>query len=391
MASTNVTDLAYVKETVAGTTPDTPTFQRLPITGVDLSDNITTAVSETLRKDGQIDDLVVVDLDVNGPIPYELCFGPYKPLLTSLLLGGAAIADVAIAAATDIAAVAATSQFTSTTTDFVSEGVVLGCYIKVAGFVNAGNNGVFKVTAVEANALTVDATLTEEAATPAINIDAECYRNGAEVADSYTFRKSFSVPGKDEAIFYYRGCQISAATLEFASGAILKGEMSVTGLTSEATTTPITGESINEVASYQIMNGVSSVTKVDLPGLPADAFFRTLNLSIDNNVNPQKGIGVLGARGLANFTRNVTASIEMYFEDLTLYDKYKSSAPFSVAFTLQDGDGNIMVISMPKCKFEELSEPVGGKDEFLTEEGSLRALRDATTNCTVQFDFFPAA
>ncbi len=392
MASTNVTDLAYVKEVTAGTTPDTPTFQRLPITGVNLTDNIATKTSEVLRKDRQIDDLVVVDLDVNGPVPYELSYAPFKPMLISLLQGGASIADVLISAATDIAAVNATSQFTSSSTDFVSEGIIVGCYIRVAGFANEENNGVFKVTAVAANAITVDSTtLVDEAATPAITIDAECYRNGAEVPDSYTFRKSFDVPGGVESIFYYRGCQISGMTMEFASGELLKGEMTVTGMTSEATETPITGESIDDVVAYTLMNGVSSVTKVDLPGLPATAFFSTLNLTVDNNVNAQKGLGQLGARGLANFTVNVTATIEMYFEDLTLYNKYKNSTPFSVAFTLEDGDGNIIVITMPKCKFEELTEPVGGKDEFLMESGSLRALRDASsTNCTIQFDFFPA-
>ncbi|MGE4486370.1 MAG: phage tail tube protein [Synergistaceae bacterium] len=391
MASTNVTDLAYVKETVAGTTPDNPTFQRLPVKGVDLTDNIATATSEVLRKDRQIDDLVVVDLDVNGPVPYELTYAAFKPMMTALLQGGAAVADVSIAAATDIAAVSTSSQFTSTTTDFVSEGIVVGCYIRVAGFATAANNGVFKVTTVAANAITVDGTLTDEAATPAITIDAECYRNGSEVPDSFTFRKSFDAPGGVESIFYYRGCQISAMTMDFASGSILSGEMTVTGMTSEATDTPLTGESINDVAAYTLMNGVSSVTKVDLPGLPATAFFSTLSLTVDNNVNAKKGIGQLGARGLANFTVNVTASIEMYFEDLALYNKYKNSTPFSVAFILEDGDGNIMVISMPKCKFEELTEPVSGKDQFLMENGSLRALRDAgVTNCTIQFDFFPA-
>lgn len=390
MASTNIADLAYVKEVTAGTTPATPTFQRLPITGVDLSDNIATKSSEVLRKDRQTDDLIVVDADVNGPIPYELSFAAYKPLMISLLQGGSAVADVSISA-TDLAAVNSTSQITSSTTDFVSEGVVVGCYIQVDGFTESANNGIFKVTAVTATSITVDGTLTDEAAGDTVTVGAECYRNGAEVPDSYTFRKGFDVPGGSESIFYYRGCQISAMSMDFSTGEILKGEMTVNGLTAEGTATAITGETITDVAAYKLMNSVSSVTEVAVTGLPATAFFNTLNLTIDNNANAQKGIGQLGARALANFTLNVTASIELYFEDLTLYNKYKNSTSFTVAFTLEDGDGNIIVVSLPKCKFEELTEPVGGKDEFLMESGSLKALRDTTTNSTIQFDFFPAA
>lgn len=389
VSSTNYVDFGYVAESTLGTTPATPTFQRLPITSVGLNDSIDTNQSEVIRSDRQTDDLVVVDSSVAGDCSYELSYAPYKPMLTSLLQS-AGVVTVAVAGATDIAAVNASSEFTSSTTNFVSAGILVGMYVKVAGFTDAANNGVFKVTSVATGALGVDTTLADEASGDAIDIDAEVVRNGAAVPDSYTFRKQMNAPAATTSIYYYRGCMINTMSFNFETGSILNGDMGVIGLTSEGTATAITGESITDVPSYDIMNSVSSITNIDISGLPAGVEFKTLNLSIDNQINEAKAIGTLGAADLAPFSLQITADIELYFEDTTVYNLYKNSSSFSVAFTLQDTSGNQIVMYMPFCKFEELSVPVDGKDNFLMESGSLRALRDPTTNMMVQFSFHAA-
>lgn len=393
MASTNTLDVAYVKETVAGTTPNNPAFQRLPITGCALAEQFSTAVSEAIRKDRMVDDLVVVDADVNGTVDYELSFAAYRPMLISLLQASAPISTVNLSMSD--AAVAATAKtITTTAGDFVAGGIKVGQLVRLAGFAQAKNNGVFRVTAVVAKTLTLadpQSKLTNETAGANVKITGTCYRNGIGVPDSYTFRKSFNIPGKPAAVFYYRGCQISAMSFQFAQRAILKGGMSVIGMTAEGTTTPVTGESLVDVAEYTVMNSVSSVAALTLEGLPDTAFFSSLNLTVDNGANPQKGIAQLGARGIANFTQNITGSVELYFEDLAVYNIFKAAQAFKMSFVLQDGAGNMLAITLPKCKFESLSQPVSGKDQFLMESATIRALRDATTNCQIQVDFFPAA
>jgi len=387
--STNYVDFAYIAEVTRGTTPVTPTFQRLPITSVGLGDQIDTAVSEVIRSDRQTDDLVVVNSTVGGDCAYELSYAPYKPLLTSLLQGTAAV-TVAVSAATDIAAVNATSEYTSSTTNFVTEGIVVGNFVRISGFSDPANNGVFRVVTVGASSLIVDATLVDESATPAIDIDAVTIRNGAEVPEAYSFRKQMNAPGGTVALFYYRGCMINTMSFNFETGSILNGDMNVVGMTSEGTATAISGESVDAVPAYDIMNSVSSITSIDITGLPAGVEFKTLNLAIDNQINQAEAIGTLGAVDLVPFSLQITGDIELYFEDTTVYNLYKQATDFSVAFTLEDASGNQIVMYMPKCKFEELSEPVDGKDNFLMESGSLRALRDATTDTMIQFTFIDA-
>lgn len=387
--STNYVDFAYIAEVTRGTTPATPAFQRIPITSVGLTDSIDTAVSEVIRSDRQTDDLVVVNSTVGGDCAYELSYAPYKPLLTALLQGGT-VTTIGIAAATDISAANATSTYTSTTTNFVSEGITVGMFVKIEGFTETANNGTFRVTAVTSTTLVVDATLADETSGDSINIDADIIRNGAETPTSYTFRKQMNAPGSTDAIYYFRGCMINSMSFNFETGSILNGDMNIVGSTSEGTATAIAGESITDVPAYDIMNSVSSITDIAISGLPAGVEFKTLNLTIDNQINQAEAIGTLGAVDLVPFSLQITGDIELYFEDTTVYNLYKNSTSFSVAFTLQDTSGNQIVMYLPKCKFEELSVPVDGKDNFLMETGSLRALRDTTTDMMVQFSFHAA-
>lgn len=391
ISSTNYVDFSYIEEVTAGTTPATPDFQRLPITSVGLADSIETQVSEVIRSDRQTDDLVVVDSEISGDCNYELSYAPFKPLLESLLQSGTGT-TVAIAAANDIVASNTSSEFTSTTTDFTTENLNIGDFIRVSGCVlDTANNGIYRVTSVGAAALGVSpAPNSDQAAEASVDMDGTNIRNGASAAKSYTFRKELTAPGGTNAIFYYRGCQVSMASFDFATGSILSGAIGVMGLTSEGTDTAIAGETFTEVPSYDIMNSVSSVASIDITGLPASTEFSSLNLSVDNQINVAKAIGTLGAVDLASFSLNVTADVEIYFEDTTVYNLYKNATEFSVALTLQDATGNNIIIYMPKCKFEELSEPVDGKDNFLMESGSLRALRDATTDMMIQMTFIAA-
>lgn len=389
VTSTNKTDISYVIESTPGTTPTTPSFQLLPTTGGGPMGENTTAVSEVIRSDRQIDDLVLVDQDVNGAISKELSYTPYKPLIISLLQDDTPN-TINIVDATDIG-VTSPSTFTSSTTSFVTSGVVKDSFFKASGFANAENNGVFRVETVTANSITVSSTtLTTEAAGVTVTFNGISYRNGTKnPPDSYTFLKRVITP-VETSHFYYAGCQISGMTFNFTTGSILNGEMQIVGLEETITDTPLAGQTVTNVPSYQIMNSVTSLLRMKVGGISADAVFSTLNMNINNNINAAKGISYLGAAALASFTLDITNEMEVYYEQKTIYDNYKAGNAFDIEMVLDDGDGNNIGIFLPNCKMETLETPIPGKDEFFMANGSIRALRDATENYMVQFTFMDA-
>jgi hypothetical protein len=388
VTSTNRTDLAYVAEVTPGTTPPTPAFQSLPVTGIGLQTEIATAVSEAIRNDRQIDDLVPVDENIQGSTPFELTFEAWTPLMIALLQGAAGVSVDVSGSDVDV------TQGTST---YLSSGAVNfstltpGMFVNISGFQNAANNGPKEVVSSTATDLIVtDPDLVSQVAGDAVVFKAESYRNGAEEAQAFTFRKGISPSGGVESIFYFVGCEVSQMAFAFNTAEILNATMDIMGLSSDATTTPIAGETITPVANYALMNSVNSVVAIDVGGLPAQTEFQTLNLTINNNITGAKAIGTLGSFDLASFTLDATGDVELYFEDLSAYNLFKQAGNFSLAIAMQDTSGNTIVMSMPNCKFETMEEPIPGKDEFLFQTATFRALRDPVLDYMVQFDLIPA-
>ena len=394
-ASTNTTDLSYVLETNCGTTPDDAAFQLLPTTGGGPTGNISTAVSEVIRSDRMTDDLVVVDSEVSGSTNYELSFTPFSPIIKSLLLDDAP--DTIALTNESWAITAATGAVVGTGTTFLTDFKV-GYFIKIASVTDPTINGIYKIESITddlnmnigAGKVPSDSTQTD------ISVDAEIHRNGTAAADNYTILKRV-VNGVNTSYFYYRGCQISSMSFNFETGSILSGSFDVIGLTETAQDTEYSGgagqggtPTYTDVPAYSLMNAVSSITEIDLGGLSASTEFQNMNLTINNNMTPAKAIGTLGAAAISPFTLEISADTTVYFEDSVIYNKYLNAESFYVDVRLQDGDGNVIVMSLPKAKFSELAVPVDGKDNFMLQNGSITALRDAAENYMVQFAFIAA-
>ncbi len=148
-----------------------------------------------------------------------------------------------------------------------------------------------------------------------------------------------------------------------------------------------------EIPAYSIMNSVNSVGTIYLEGVSlGTCSFSSLDLVIDNQTEAAKSIGILGACATASYSLMVTGSVEVFFKDLTLYNKFKGSESFSVTIILDDNAsesviGNGIGINMQNCKFETLDTPISGKDAFLKQTGSFKALRDVTNDNMVKVSF----
>lgn len=388
-ASTNTTDLSYVVETDCGVTPATPTFQILPTTGGGPTGNISTTISEVIRADRMTDDLVVTDSEISGTTNYELSYEPYKPIISSLLMQTTPV-TVALSSQ-DLAIVATTGVVTGTGTTFLTD-LAVGQFVRIASVTDDSADGVYKIVSITSdiimnigvNKAPADASASD------FTMDATIYRNGTDAADNYTFCKRV-VNGVNTSYFYYRGCQISSMSFNFETGAILSGAFDVMGLTEEATETEFAGTvGYTNPPAYSLMNSVSSISEIDIGGVSASTEFSNLNLTINNNINPAKAIGTLGAAALAPFSLEISADSTVYFEDTTLYNQYLNAQSFYLDIILQDGDGNTIVLSLPKAKFSELDVPVDGKDNFLLQNGSVTALRDPDNNYMVQISMIDA-
>jgi hypothetical protein len=378
--STSKTDISYILEVTPGTTPATPAFQRLPTTGGGPVGGRSTAKSEVIRTDRQTSELITVDQNVTGDINYELSYAPWIPLLEALMQGTTVTGTET---QVDIAVVAASRTFTSAAlADFSA--VPAGSYVLISGASNAGNNGLFRVESATTLVLTLHAqdaaNLVDETAGASIKITWNHTPNSVDTPNSYTFKKEIALATK--AYMYYRGCMVNSMAWTFSTGSILTGTMGIVGLTEDVTESAIAGQTTTAVAAYKLMNSVSSLALSSV-GLESDVQIESASITYDNNIQPAKAIGTLGAVALEAFTLSCTGDITLYFEDISAYTLFTSDSSFSLSFKFTDSEGNSIVMFMPNCQFATVESPIPGKDNFFMINGTYEALRDPTLGFTM--------
>ncbi|WP_238258576.1 phage tail tube protein, partial [Methylobacterium gnaphalii] len=85
IASGSTRRIAYVPETVFGTTPATPSFKTFRATGGGPRTNKTTGTSDEIQADRNVRDEYQLGQDVSGAYNFELAYGNLDDLLEGVL------------------------------------------------------------------------------------------------------------------------------------------------------------------------------------------------------------------------------------------------------------------------------------------------------------------
>jgi len=72
-----------------------------------------------------------------------------------------------------------------------------------------------------------------------------------------------------------------------------------------------------------------------------------------------------------------------------LYEKFLDNTDTSLDFILTDGEGNTYIITLPKVNYTSSNPELSGIDTDVLIAMEYQALRDETTDSTIQIDRFP--
>jgi len=389
MADSSRAQLYSLKESVWGTTPASA-MTELRYTAESLGYRITNVTSNEVRSDRQVTDLIQVGAEASGSIDFELSYGAHDGFLA-----GALFSDwgppVAISVSDDIAASNTSGAFTSTVTDFMAAGIVVGQWLRVSGFAasSGANDGYYQVTSVAANSLGVSpAPAADEAAAGlSIAIQGSVLRNGV-TESSFTLEKAFTDIGKHIA---FTGMVANNLSLSIQTGQVLAGSVTFMGQ-SAAIADATVGTGMPVAASTNaVMNAVNNIGEVREGGtVLAGTVLSSLSLELTNRLRGIKAVGSLGNVDVGAGRCAVTGRVSIYFSDGAWYQKYLAGTETSLSFRVQDGAGNAYVVSLPRVKLTGGDVRAGGNDQDVMAEFDLQALRDPTTDCTIQIDRFAA-
>lgn len=87
MVDSSQTRLAYITEVTYGTTPASPVFKNQRFTSESLNANIENRVSNEIRADRNVTDLIQVGSEAGGSVDFELSYGSFEDWLESLMYG----------------------------------------------------------------------------------------------------------------------------------------------------------------------------------------------------------------------------------------------------------------------------------------------------------------
>lgn len=275
----------------------------------------------------------------------------------------------------------------STGFDPAAAGIVPGQYIALGGFSTQANNGVKRVTDVSATELTFDTAFTNETISSGttITMTGRILRNGV-VNRSYHIQKAFTDVNQ---FMSFTGMRVGSCSMELTANEIVTGSFSFMGKAAERATSSFASTTVPTNTS-PVITASAHVGNIKQNGVAIPAGIRSLSLEIENNLRIQSQIGALAAYGIGSGFMDITGSIEVYFEDSTMFDQLINHTATELSFQMRDDRGNIYVITLPQVLFTEGYPMAGGGNDDVMLPLSYQAIRSAQYNCQIQIDLLPA-
>jgi len=390
LASTSRAQLAYILESVFGTTPVSGNSTKLRMTGEGLEHKIDTDESKEIRADRVKAGLIQTGASALGGVNFEFSYKEYDALLEALLQGTWTVYGTAgvgavftgtFVTATITAAVApkGTSAFT---------GLAQGQWFQLIAPTNANDGKWFKVhasTPPSTTVITVDAATPLAAGTSIANSRVRTSRlSNGTTQRSFSLEKSFTDVTQ---LFMYRGMNVAKASLDFQSGKIVDGSFDFMGKDGvRATSTGMPGTAV-ESQTYDVMNAVSGVGQILEGGVAlTSTYVKSLKFTYDNKLRNQDAIASMGPVGIGAGTIECMGSLEVYLADGSLYDKFLNNTASNLSVRSVDAAGNGYVVTLPNIKYKDAKVVAGSMDQDAMLSLPFEAFFDTGTGGVIFID-----
>lgn len=340
----------YIEEVTLGTTP-AAALTKMNVVSSSIDSQISTTVSNQINSTRSDSDLIRTEGSTSGELSIEWQHAAIEPFVGGALGGNFSIA-VAYTAAT-ISADNADNSLNDSASGFSTANILPGHWIKATGFTggNIANNGKpMKVVSVTTSKIVVSGvTLVADTAGESVTIKGKSVRNGS-IRRSFTIEREFA--DLTTTFVASRGMVVNTLNLNSSVGSIVNGSLGFNGTTTTwGTATVGTGAAIVAVQN-ELFNPTDGVGTIYVDGVAlANTCVRTINLTTTNNTRNQSCLGNLYPTSINLGTIGITGTLEVYFNNTTLLEKFLNGTAISLSYSFDDVAGNVMVIDLPNCKF----------------------------------------
>lgn len=385
MSDSNRVQLAYVEESTFGEVESGGNLQVLRFTSESLHQETTTQPSNEIRDDRQVTDVKRTKIGASGAVNLELSYGSYDDLLQAALMSGA-WSSIVTETETTFSMAVSDNSVNDSASGFVTAGYAANQWAKISGFTTTANNGYFKIVSVVAGKMVLSGgTVADEVAGDSVTIKMGAQIVNGTTCPSFNIEKKFADLSNKFAIL--TGMCLDQMSLNIAADAIINGTFNLLGK-SEASAASSSGTGYDSANSNETLSAIDDVTSILENQISYDT--TQLSLQLQNNLRDRIKVGSLGTISIGKGVLNLTGTIQAYFEDSTVMDKYLNFTSSSLAIVIEDGSENAYIIDLPQIKYTSGQRVAGGQNQDIIADMAFNAYRNSSEDVTIRIARFAA-
>lgn len=200
-------------------------------------------------------------------------------------------------------------------------------------------------------------------------------------AKYFTLERAFADIGQ---FGVFTGCMANTMSLSIQHNAIVTGSFGFLGKSASYSNTAL-DVSPTAASNNSPFDSFSGVIK---EGGATIGVVTGLDLSLDNGGNPQFVVGSPDTPRITSGRSNLTGTMNAFFEDATMLDKFINETESSIELTLGDGLAKSYTIFLPRIKYSGADNSVSGEDPIVLNMPFM-ALYDETEATNIKITRIP--
>ena len=410
MSDSSSVQLYYVEETtwgeipVSGGSPEAPNLNEFRFTQDSLAQTTETAISEEIRSDRQVADIIRTAVSAGGDVGVELSYASHDDLIAGALADdwSTLINEAAIVADFQTASPGPGSLQMASSPLFASPNWLLnirvGQWLQIGGSATSPtNDGYYKVASVD----TATGLILFDQAPPSAEVGGTFTIKGQMINNGVT-RKSFTLEKlfsditdpqdspESDVIQYFTGMRVGSMNLAIAPGSIINGSFSFEGKQAFSVGSTIGDGAPSTVSANDVLNAVDNIRDILIDGVADEnCQFTNVEFTVDNTLRAQPCIGQLANNGIGLGRSVLSGTIEAYLLDRTFLDRYLNFTTTSLSFRATLG-GNNYIFDFPAVKFTTGTTDTGGNDQDVLVTVEFSGKRDPGDGFAIGINRFAA-
>lgn len=369
-ADANRAQIRYIEENTFGVTPASGTTREVRLTSSSLTANKETVVSDELRADRMVSDIVEVSASSGGDINFEFSSGPQDEFLAAFLLSQWERPMTMDFWEGIVVSVATSSTIVVSGTD-ISDYLIAGRYIKLDGWVNPANNGYFTISSVafaggNSTITIVETSLVAEAGT----VRARVY-DANDVIFTGDTNIGASAAGFDGGATNPFAAAIAAGQLQIGQKVFVEGLGFETGTVTFAVGASATTITINDGTNTAVLVSGTDFALVGTATIDGDAFAAAVNALRARALSPLnvKAVNAAGTVTITNLNQTGGSIVETVDDaNVTVVDFAGGIAGARGYFTITSLTDDLIGVS-PAPAVIAAGDPVTLKGSHLKNSG----------------------